>query len=90
MKGNPQVKKVRIEGNASKDPLSAKRKDGAEYNRKLSQARADSVKEYLVKQGVAADRLETIGYGWDRPVAPNNTKDGRAKNRRTDFVVLDQ
>ena len=90
MKGNPQVRKVRVEGNASKDPMSAKRKDGAEYNRKLSQARADSVKAYLVKQGVAADRLETVGNGWERPVAPNDTKEGRAKNRRTDFVVLDQ
>jgi outer membrane protein OmpA-like peptidoglycan-associated protein len=90
LKGNPQVKKVRVEGNASKDPMSAKRKDGAEFNRKLSQERADSVKEYLVKQGVAADRIETIGFGWDRPVAPNNTKDGRLKNQRTDFTILDQ
>lgn len=90
IKGNPQVKKVRVEGNASKDAMSAKRKGGAEYNRKLSGERADAVKEYLVKQGVEPSRLEAIGYGWDRPIAPNNTKEGRAKNQRTDFVVLDQ
>lgn len=90
MKANPQVKKLRVEGNASKDALSAKRKDGAEYNRKLSAARASAVKDYLVKQGVDASRLESVGYGWDKPVAPNNTKEGRAKNRRTDFVVVEQ
>ena len=90
MKGNPQVKKVRVEGNASKDALSAKRKGGAEYNRKLSGERAEAVKEYLVKQGVEPSRLEAIGYGWDRPIAPNNTKEGRAKNQRTDFIVLEQ
>jgi outer membrane protein OmpA-like peptidoglycan-associated protein len=87
---NPQVKKVRIEGNTSKDPLSAKRKDGAAYNRKLSRERADAVKAYLVSKGVDAGRLEAVGFGWDKPIAPNRTEAGRAKNRRVDFVVLDQ
>jgi outer membrane protein OmpA-like peptidoglycan-associated protein len=43
-----------------------------------------------VWQGVEASRLESIGHGWDRPVAPNDTKEGRARNRRTAFVVVDQ
>jgi len=90
MKSNPQVKRLRIEGNASKDRMSAKRKDGAAYNRKLSDARAAAVKDHLVKQGVEASRLESVGYGWDRPVAPNDTEEGRARNRRTDFVVVEQ
>ena len=90
MRANPHVKRLRIEGNASKDPMSSKRKGGAEYNRRLSGSRAEAVKAYLVEQGVEESRLESIGYGWDRPVAPNNTKEGRSKNRRTDFVVVEQ
>jgi MYXO-CTERM domain-containing protein len=90
MRANPQVKKLRIEGNASKDPLSARRKGSAEHDRKLSAARAEAVEEHLVKQGVEASRLESIGRGWESPVASNDTEEGRAKNRRTDFVVVEQ
>jgi outer membrane protein OmpA-like peptidoglycan-associated protein len=90
MQANPQVKKLRIEGNASKDPLSARRNGSAERDRKLSAARAKAVEEHLVKQGVEASRLESIGRGWERPVASNDTEEGRAKNRRTDFVVVEQ
>jgi outer membrane protein OmpA-like peptidoglycan-associated protein len=90
MKGNPQVKKVRVEGNASKDPKSAKMKNGAEYNLKLSAARAAKVKEYLVSKGVDASRLDSIGFGWNNPVDTNATPAGRAKNRRVDFMIVDQ
>jgi outer membrane protein OmpA-like peptidoglycan-associated protein len=88
MKANPDTK-VRVEGHSSKDPISAKRgKAGADYNLKLSDARAKSVKAYLVdKGGVAADRLEGIGFGWNQPIAPNDTKAGRYKNQRVDFVI---
>lgn len=88
MKQNPGIN-VRVEGHASKDPLSAKRgKAGAEYNLKLSDKRAKSVKTYLVeKGGIDAKRLEGVGFGWNQPVAPNNTKEGRAKNQRVDFVI---
>jgi outer membrane protein OmpA-like peptidoglycan-associated protein len=88
MKNNPNIN-VRVEGHTSKDPLSVKRgKAGYDYNMKLSDARAKAVKEYLVtKGGIDAARLEAVGFGWNQPVAPNNTKDGRAKNRRTDFTV---
>ncbi|MBI1173726.1 MAG: OmpA family protein [Sideroxydans sp.] len=54
------------------------------YNLKLSQRRADSVKAYLVKKGVAADRISTKGYGVDNPVSDNKTKAGRAMNRRVE------
>ncbi len=60
----------------------------ADYNRDLSQKRADSVKAYLVSQGIAADRLEAVGYGMDRPIASNKTKAGRSKNRRTEFNLI--
>jgi outer membrane protein OmpA-like peptidoglycan-associated protein len=88
MKANPTIN-VRVEGHASKDPISAKRgKAGADYNLKLSDMRAKSVKAYLVdKGGVAAERLEGIGFGWNQPIAPNDTKEGRAKNQRVDFVI---
>jgi len=88
MKANPDVK-VRVEGHASKDPASAKRgKAGADFNLKLSDKRAKAVKAYLVeKGGIAADRLEGVGFGWNQPIAPNDTKEGRAKNQRVDFVI---
>jgi len=88
MKANPAIK-VRVEGHASKDPISAKRgKAGAEFNLKLSDARAKSVKAYLTdKGGIAADRLEGIGFGWNQPIAPNDTKAGRYKNQRVDFNI---
>jgi outer membrane protein OmpA-like peptidoglycan-associated protein len=89
MNGNPQVKKIRVEGNASKDPKSSKMKNGAEFNLKLSDARAASVKKYLVEKGVDPSRLESIGYGWNKPVDTNATAAGRAKNRRVDFMVVD-
>lgn len=59
-----------------------------EYNTKLSQKRADAVKEALVKRGIAADRITAFGYGESRPVADNNTEDGRSLNRRTEFVII--
>jgi OOP family OmpA-OmpF porin len=53
------------------------------YNEKLSQGRADSVKQYIVEKfGIAADRIATKGYGFSKPVASNKTKEGKAKNRR--------
>ncbi len=59
-----------------------------DFNRRLSQQRAEAVVAYLVKQGVAADRLAAKGYSWDVPVAPNDTRANRAKNRRVDFKAM--
>ncbi len=57
----------------------------ASSNQKLSQARAESVRSWLIENGVKAARLEAKGYGESSPIANNNTKDGRAKNRRIEF-----
>ncbi len=60
-----------------------------EYNADLSQRRADAVKKYLIERsGIDSSRLETKGYGASQPVATNDSEEGRAKNRRTEFSVL--
>lgn len=59
----------------------------ADKNRELSQARAEAVRAYLIKQGVDGARLTSVGYGPDKPVASNDTTAGRAKNRRVEFVL---
>ena len=58
-----------------------------ERNQVLSDNRAGSVKEYLIKQGVDETRLKSAGYGETKPVADNKTAAGRAKNRRTEMTV---
>lgn len=73
--------RVRIEGHT--DNVG-----GETFNLKLSQRRADSVREYLTSKGVAADRLEATGYGLTRPLASNRTAKGRAQNRRTEFAII--
>ena len=60
------------------------------YNQKLSQRRADAVKQVLVKDGVAPSRITSVGYGESRPVADNATEAGRAVNRRVEAAVETQ
>lgn len=61
----------------------------AEYNQELSEQRARTVYEYLVEKGISEDRLTYKGYGLERPVADNDTEEGRAQNRRTEFTVTE-
>ena len=61
---------------------------GARHNEMLGQARAESVRRYLHRQGVALNRMSTISYGEEDPVASNATAQGRAQNRRVAIVVL--
>ena len=58
----------------------------ASYNLKLSQARAGSVRQWLVDRGIDSGRITTKGFGFVRPIAPNDTEEGRQKNRRIEFV----
>ncbi|MBI3952307.1 MAG: OmpA family protein [Acidobacteria bacterium] len=60
-----------------------------EYNQKLSEKRARSVYDYLLKSGVSADIITTAGFGETQPIAPNTTAAGRQKNRRVEIVIED-
>jgi len=63
--------------------------DGSDaYNQKLSVARAESVKKYLVSKGIETNRVYTEGKGEKQPVADNKTKEGKAKNRRVEIEVV--
>jgi len=59
------------------------------YNKKLSGDRAKSVVDYLISKGIASSRLTSKGYGFDQPIAPNDTEVGRQMNRRTEFKIID-
>ncbi len=77
LKKNPQYM-VEIQGNTDNTGAMA-------WNMQLSLMRADAVKAYLVSNGVAGGRLTTKAFGPNEPIAPNNTAEGRARNRRVDF-----
>jgi outer membrane protein OmpA-like peptidoglycan-associated protein len=84
---NPEI---RIELGSHTDSV-----DDEEYNRSLSQRRAESAVNYLIKRGISEDRLTAKGYGESKPIArntnPNGTDnpEGRQKNRRTEFKILE-
>jgi outer membrane protein OmpA-like peptidoglycan-associated protein len=80
---NPQLKKIRIEGHT--DDVGS---DVA--NLRLSQARADSVVRAISDRGVKSYRLDAVGFGEMRPIDANETDDGRAANRRVEFIIVDQ
>ena len=72
---------VRVEGHTDSRGSRAE-------NKRLSQARADSVKVYLVARGIDAGRLVAVGFGLDQPIETNRTAAGREKNRRVEFMIL--
>jgi uncharacterized protein (TIGR03382 family) len=80
LRANPQIELVRVEGHTDD-----KGDDGA--NLTLSKSRAEAVRERLIVEGIAAERLEAVGYGEARPIAPNKTAKGREANRRVEFIV---
>ena len=57
------------------------------YNQVLSERRARTVFDYFCTKGISSDRMRAVGYGESRPIAPNDTEEGRAANRRVDFRV---
>ena len=79
----PHIRLIRIEGHASAD-------GDDDHNLELSAARAESVLQYLVSQGVDAARLTSEGFGEQRPVADNDTEEGRELNRRVELHIVQQ
>ena len=59
-----------------------------EYNRSLSDDRANAVRTYLLEHGIAEERVTAVGYGESVPVDTNETEEGRAQNRRVEFKIL--
>ena len=82
LKANPQMQ-IRIEGHTDI-------RGGLKYNMRLSQNRADSVKQFLVGQGVDAARMESRGFGPTQPLGDNRTSAGREQNRRVEFIITSQ
>jgi outer membrane protein OmpA-like peptidoglycan-associated protein len=76
-------KNVYVEVQGHTDNTGAK-----DWNYKLGEERAEAVRRYLNQHGVALNRIGTISYGADAPVAPNNNRDGRKQNRRVVLIVL--
>ena len=80
---NEQIKSVQVEGHTDTT-------GGIDRNRQLSRQRAQSVRKYLISKGVAGDRLVAKGFGPDRPIADNESDEGREANRRVEFNILEQ
>jgi outer membrane protein OmpA-like peptidoglycan-associated protein len=79
LKADPSLK-LTIEGHSSKDGSD-------EFNMKLSQARADEVKKYLLSKGIDAARIDAVGYGSSRPLNESKTAAERALNRRVEMRI---
>ncbi|QSQ27964.1 OmpA family protein [Pyxidicoccus parkwayensis] len=81
LRANPQVELLRIEGHTDNQGNDASNLD-------LSKRRAANVRKFLVNEGIAAERLESQGYGETKPVDTNKTAAGRENNRRVEFTIL--
>ncbi|HMP73125.1 MAG TPA: OmpA family protein [Kiritimatiellia bacterium] len=74
---------ARVEGHADRRPTSKR-----DYNIRLSERRARAVLDYLADVGgISRSRLESVGYGFDRPIAPNDTEENMQRNRRTEIYI---
>lgn len=80
VKENPELR-IEISGHTDNTGTDA-------INEKLSQARADAVKNYLMAADVASNRIQSKGYGSLKPIATNETEEGRQTNRRVEFSIL--
>lgn len=81
LKNSPRLR-IQISGHTDN-------RGSAEYNQNLSENRAKAVVDYLIEKGIGSARLEYKGFGFQRPIASNDTEDGRQLNRRTEFEILE-
>ncbi|MDG1481232.1 MAG: OmpA family protein [Myxococcota bacterium] len=80
---NPAITLIRVDGHTDA-------RGAASANRRLSQGRANSVQQYLIDKGVAADRLTSAGYGEDVPIETGNNEAAWEQNRRVEFVIVER
>ncbi len=82
LRAHPDIHRLRVEGHASAE-------GSPEHNVDLSRRRAQAVVHWFVQHGIPASHFEAVGYGSDRPVAPNDTEEGREKNRCVELRLPD-
>lgn len=83
-----QQSKMVVNGYTDNQPIGPElKRQGITSNQELSQKRAEAVMQYMISQGVNPDMIEARGYGDANPIAPNNTAQGRAKNRRVEVAA---
>lgn len=80
LRAHPELSRIRVEGHTDD-------RGSDDSNLELSRRRAETVREFLVAQGIDPERLDAVGFGETRPIAGNDTSAGRAKNRRVEFVI---
>lgn len=83
VKDNAFIHQVSIEGHTDSEGADA-------YNMKLSEGRAKAVMDYLVAHGIEASRLTSKGFGETKPIASNDTDEGKEQNRRVEFLITQQ
>jgi len=86
-----QRNRLVVNGYTDNAPIGASlRRQGITSNEQLSQKRADEVMSFLISQGVKPDMVTAVGHGAENPVAPNDTAQGRARNRRVEIALADE
>lgn len=83
LKEHAEIKKLAIHGHTDSDGENA-------YNQELSERRAKAVLNWLKSHGVDGSRLESKGFGESKPIADNNTPEGKEQNRRVEFLIVEQ
>jgi outer membrane protein OmpA-like peptidoglycan-associated protein len=78
---HPEIEHIEIQGHTDK-------MGSADFNQKLSEARADAVREWLVQRGIPARKLTSKGFGFKKPIASNDSEAGRQANRRVQFIIV--
>ncbi len=83
MRRNPEIQLLQIQGHTDD-------RGNDNNNMRLSQRRAAAVLDYIVENGIDAERLTSVGYGETEPIDTNDTREGRTRNRRVEFVILER
>jgi OmpA-OmpF porin, OOP family len=80
---HPEIAKIEVQGHTDDS-------GDEEFNQRLSQERADAVRQWLIDAGIPADKLVAKGYGYTKPLGDNRIRQGRQQNRRVQFVIIEK